>query len=567
SDTLLYPYGPQYQDRSTPKADDGASPQISISEAFYFYGKKYHSLYVNNNGVVSFGQPVSQFTPDPFPLTDGRAFVAPFWADVDNRITGEVYYRQTQERQLLQRATADINAYFLDERFTATWVFVATWDQVAFYGSLSSKVNTFQAVLTSNGERSFVMLNYKDIQWISGQASGGDANTGLEGTPAQAGFNSGDAEHYFNIPGSWTPHIINITSTSNILDPGRWVFEVDVFVVPNGCAYKANFLPVSGIFWVDPTCEKRCQCMPDGRGVRCQAESCSVDEICHPAFQYHVCQPIRRASCQLLSGRHHTTFDGRLYHFRGNCTYVLSQMCAPSHNRSLEYYRVEVEMSGAAPGTSHIRRLHVAVHDQEIAIPANATGHVTIHGIKTLLPVALLGGKVRVRQSGFSVKVVTDWGMEVSYDGKQHVMVAIPVTYHNSTCGLCGTLNGNASDDFSTPNASLVTSVVWFATSWKAKDVEHQCGEISQLLACSPSEQAVYSSPQYCGFLKKSPGPFTACAQLLPPSGFVESCVYDLCESGGDQRVLCEILRVYTEQCQAANVTVGQWRSDAFCGG
>lgn len=171
-DTLLYPYGPQYQDRSTPKADDGASPEISISEYFYFYGRKYHSLYVssilqmsptklllsmawpyhgpllsslqvNNNGVVSFGNPVSQFTPDPFPLMDGRAFVAPFWADVDNRIAGEVYYRQSQDQGLLRRVTADVNAYFPHEKFTATWAFVATWDQVAFYGSLSTKVGWF----------------------------------------------------------------------------------------------------------------------------------------------------------------------------------------------------------------------------------------------------------------------------------------------------------------------------------------------------------------------------------------------------------------------------------------
>ncbi|XP_042295751.1 alpha-tectorin-like [Sceloporus undulatus] len=294
SDTLLYPFGPKYQDRSTPKADDGASPQISVSEYFYFYGKRYQSLYVNNNGVVSFDKPVSQFTPDPFPLTDGRAFVAPFWADVDNRIQGEVYYRQSQDKRLLQRVTADINAYFPKEKFIATWAFVATWDRVAFYGSLSSKVNTFQAVLTSNGELSFVILNYQDIQWISGQASGGDVHTGLEGTPAQAGFNSGDAHNYFNIPGSWTQNIINISSMSNIMDPGRWVFEVDVFAVPNGCVYGANFLPASTSFWMESACEKKCQCASTGHGVTCQTKSCATDEVCQSSSWYHVCQPFHR---------------------------------------------------------------------------------------------------------------------------------------------------------------------------------------------------------------------------------------------------------------------------------
>ncbi|XP_078236097.1 alpha-tectorin-like [Pogona vitticeps] len=426
---LLYPYGPNYKDRSTPKADDGASPQIPISEHFYFYGKRYQSLYVNNNGVVSFDKPVSQFTPDPFPVTDGRAFVAPFWADVDNRIKGEVYYRQSQDEGLLRRVTADINTYFPKEKFTATWAFVATWDQVAFYGSLSSKVNTFQVVLASDGELSFVVMNYQDIQWISGQASGGDALTGLEGTPAQAGFNSGDADNYFNIPGSWTPSIINISSMSNIMDPGRWVFEVDVFAVPNGCVYKANFLPSNAIFWSELACEEKCQCMSNSPRVMCQARSCSADEVCQSVSWYHECKPFHR----------------------------------------LEYYRVEGEMLRTASAAAHIRRLRMAVYGQDIVVIPNSPEAVMINGIKTLLPVVLLGGKVRVHQSGFSVKIVTDLGIEVSSSGNQYVEIAIPASYHNATCGLCGTLNANSDDEFMAPNGSFLASATLFAKSWQVQ--------------------------------------------------------------------------------------------------
>ncbi|XP_026541083.1 alpha-tectorin-like [Notechis scutatus] len=513
TDPLLYPYGLQYQDRSTPKADDGASPEISISEFFFFYGRKYHSLYVNNNGVVSFGNPVSQFTPDPFPLMDGRTFVAPFWADVDNRITGDVYYRQSQDQGLLQRVTADINAYFPHENFTATWAFVATWDQVAFYGSLSTKVNTFQAVLTSDGKMSFVMLNYQDIQWISGQASGGDAHTGLEGTPAQAGFNTGDADNYFNIPGSWTPSIINISSTSNVVDPGRWAFEVDVFAVPNGCVYKANFLPLNAIFWSESTCEEKCQCMLDTHTVLCQAEGCSADESCQPVSWYHLCQPIQSASCQVLGGQHYTTFDGQLYHFQGDCTYVLSQ----------------------------------------------------IGGIKTLLPVILLGGKIQMRKSGFSMKIDTDFGVSVSYTGNQHVEIGVPDRYQNATCGLCGSLNDNQSDDFSTHNGSLVESVTLFARRWQIKNFEDDCGDIQQPPTCPLTKLANYSSSEHCGVLEKSPGPFANCAQMVPVSSFMEVCLNDVCTSGGNRTVLCNLLRIYAERCQAANITVGQWREETQC--
>nr|XP_056702374.1 IgGFc-binding protein-like [Euleptes europaea] len=186
--------------------------------------------------------------------------------------------------------------------------------------------------------------------------------------------------------------------------------------------------------------------------------------------------------------------------------------------------------------------------------------------MKTLLPATLLDGKVRVHRSGFSTKIATDFGVEVSYDGNQYVQIAVPASYQDATCGLCGTLNGNIADEFLMSSGSLATSATLFAASWRVKDTASQCGEVQELSPCPSAELAHYSGPDYCGILKKFPGPFAACSQVLPSSGFVESCSYNLCMSGGDRTVLCEILRAYAEWCQAANITVGLWRSDSFCG-
>ncbi|XP_051499903.1 sushi, nidogen and EGF-like domain-containing protein 1 isoform X2 [Apus apus] len=229
--SLLYPYGLDQGDQKNPKLDDGTSPKLTLTVPFTFYGKEHQSLYVNNNGVISFDAKVSQYTPDPFPLADGRPFVTPYWADVDNVRGGDVFYRETTDTPLLARVTQDINQYFPTTPFTATWAFVATWDHVAYYGSVSEKGNTFQAILTTDTKTSFIILNYWDIQWTTGEASGGDAETGLGGTPAHAGFNSGDETNFYNIPGSQSDAILNITQTSNVHLPGRWVFQVDNFKV------------------------------------------------------------------------------------------------------------------------------------------------------------------------------------------------------------------------------------------------------------------------------------------------------------------------------------------------
>lgn len=94
---------------------------------------------VNNNGIISFLKEVSQFTPVAFPIAKDRCVVAAFWADVDNRRAGDVYYREATDPAMLNRATEDIRRYFPElPDFSATWVFVATWYRVTFFGGSSS---------------------------------------------------------------------------------------------------------------------------------------------------------------------------------------------------------------------------------------------------------------------------------------------------------------------------------------------------------------------------------------------------------------------------------------------
>ncbi|NXN98362.1 TECTA protein, partial [Rhinopomastus cyanomelas] len=235
---LLYPFGPVAGDQRTPQEDDGMSPEIPLEQPFSFYGRPHHSLYVNNNGVLSFGGSVPDFTPEPFPLSSHRPpFVAPYWADVDTRLGGHVYYRQSHDPHLLATVATDLQVVATSppqQSPKPTWVFVATWDQVAFFGAATNKTNTFQAVLATDGVTSFVLLNYGELQWTTGISNQGNPYSGLGGLPAQAGFHSGDDSHYFNLPGARTPSVLLIGRRSNIGVPGRWIFRVDEFTATEG---------------------------------------------------------------------------------------------------------------------------------------------------------------------------------------------------------------------------------------------------------------------------------------------------------------------------------------------
>ncbi|NXT52435.1 SNED1 protein, partial [Pluvianellus socialis] len=141
-DGVLYPFGTEVGDVTTPYEDDGMSPEIFLWEPFSFYGKPHRSLYVNNNGVVSFGTGVPEFTPEPFPLPGHRPFVAPYWADVDIRLGGDVFYRQSRKPELLARLAQDLATAVSpsDPVPQPTWAFVATWHRVSYFGAASRKV-------------------------------------------------------------------------------------------------------------------------------------------------------------------------------------------------------------------------------------------------------------------------------------------------------------------------------------------------------------------------------------------------------------------------------------------
>lgn len=166
--------------------DDCSSGQINLPFNFCLFGSNYNTIYINNNGNISFGSPYGTFSPLVFP-NNQFIMVAPFWADVDTRNNlGNVRYK-----------------------ITPTALFV-NWVSVGYYNTQGDKRNTFSVILTNNNDASIGVGNnvafcYKDMQWTTGSASGGSA--GFGGTPALVGANWGNGVDYnmigrFNGPGT-----------------------------------------------------------------------------------------------------------------------------------------------------------------------------------------------------------------------------------------------------------------------------------------------------------------------------------------------------------------------------
>ncbi|XP_047398615.1 sushi, nidogen and EGF-like domain-containing protein 1 isoform X10 [Sciurus carolinensis] len=310
----FYPFGAERGDSVTPKQDDGGSGLRPLSVPFPFFGAEHSGLYVNNNGIISFLKEVSQFTPVAFPIAKDRCVVAAFWADVDNRRAGDVYYREATDAATLHRASEDVRRYFPElPDFSATWVFIATWYRVTFFGgSSSSPVNTFQTVLITNGKSSFTIFNYESISWTTGtHASSGGNSAGLGGIAAQAGFNAGDGRRYFNIPGSRTADMAEVETTTNVGVPGRWAFRIDdAQVRVGGCGHTTSVCLalrpcLNGGECIDDCVTGNpsysCSCLAGFTGRRCQLD---VNECAsHPCQNGGTCtHGVNSFSCECPAG-------------------------------------------------------------------------------------------------------------------------------------------------------------------------------------------------------------------------------------------------------------------------
>ena len=154
--------------------DDGSTGLIPLGFSANFFGTRYTDAYINNNGNITFDSPLSEYTPIGLTSAgDVPPIIAPFFGDVD-----------TSVGSLMTYGTGMIGGHN---------AFGVNWPGVGYFSGHTDKTNIFQLVLidrndTGVGNFDFE-FNYNQVQWESGDFSGG--SSGLGGTCAHAGYSNG----------------------------------------------------------------------------------------------------------------------------------------------------------------------------------------------------------------------------------------------------------------------------------------------------------------------------------------------------------------------------------------
>ncbi|KAM3923111.1 IgGFc-binding protein-like [Leptodactylus fuscus] len=332
------------------------------------------------------------------------------------------------------------------------------------------------------------------------------------------------------------------------------------------CGHFCNgrYYPIGEEFWGDNGCKQKCACDPESNKVKCWNVVCQQGEECAVKHGIKDCYPLTYSQCTVFGDLHYVTFDNMWYTFHSSCTYLLSQLCNTSHGLT-EFYIEISNKKRSVRDISFARSVLVGVYGVEILLNRKDPGKALVNGVLHSLPINLK--KIWVFSKWSHGVILTEFGMEVTFDWDSRVTVTLPNSYAGAVCGLCGNFNSNMQDELMLKNGEVTNDIKEFGNSWRTMDNVQGCRELvpapCALLQLTDKIQRILLKD--CGTILKRNGPFRNCHSLVNPEPFFQMCIHDYCYHFGRQDVFCKVIEAYAAACHEANAIVYEWRRNNFC--
>lgn len=208
----LFPYGSHVGDQEfVRRIVDFTSPVFKPQIGFPFGSSLRDFLYFTDNGQIIFPESKYQIFSYPNPPLRGFAgwdrvaLVAPFWDDADfSTHRGTIFYQiyetlyDDHKPLVVQQVESWIEKFTNTWNYKARWTLKVTWVNAPAYPARWTRgTNTYQAILSTDGSRSFALFLYQSggMQWDVTQRPG---------NWVVMGFSSDDG-YYENSPLTFQP--------------------------------------------------------------------------------------------------------------------------------------------------------------------------------------------------------------------------------------------------------------------------------------------------------------------------------------------------------------------------
>ncbi|KAM8927865.1 IgGFc-binding protein-like [Pelodytes ibericus] len=306
---------------------------------------------------------------------------------------------------------------------------------------------------------------------------------------------------------------------------------------------------------------------PEPPAPSCSDTICPPRQVCVMENSRPKCVRQQVDVCWATGDPHYCTFDRHCYDFMGTCSYILAQTCGDVGANLPHFTILTKNENRGNVRVSWVGQVTLIADNYIIDVRKGEVGYVRVNNSRSLLPVILSNGTLRLFQSGNSVLMQFGNDMQVSYDWNHVVRVELTRRYAKNVCGMCGNYNQNPKDDLQTPSGSQAINVIAFGRSWKVGN-DSTCWDDCRgpCLSCPPTKAAKFRSDDYCGLIGKTDnGPFSQCHSVIDPKIDMDNCVYDVCLNDGYRQISCQALKTYADACQRAGMNISQWRETAGC--
>lgn len=184
------------------------------------------------------------------------------------------------------------------------------------------------------------------------------------------------------------------------------------------------------------------------------------------------------------------------------------------------------------------------------------------------LPYFHHSGRLEIYRTDNSTVMESEGLLAISYYDSGLLEIRLSTSYFNCTGGLCGLFNDNDTDEFCLPKGKFTDNLELFLESWTTFDefCNGECGDL--LMACNNDSELLksYRSRSSCGIINDpTNSSFLECHSVVNVSAYYRTCLFRLCQSGGNVSELCDSVARYASACKNADVDIGQWRSYSFC--
>ncbi|XP_029354409.1 mucin-5AC-like, partial [Echeneis naucrates] len=266
-------------------------------------------------------------------------------------------------------------------------------------------------------------------------------------------------------------------------------------------------------------------------------------------------------TCSVEGGAHVNTFDGKVYTFHGDCSYILAKDCSGTQF----VIQGELVQCGLSESETCLKSVTLGLSGGANVVAIQPDGKVFVNGIYAQLPFSA-AGIATFRASSFYLLVQTSVGvlLEVQLQPVMQLYIRVTSDYKDKTCGLCGNFNSNQADDFLKLSGVPDATAAGFVNSWKT---HAGCADVKSNFEnpCSLSVENERYALHWCSMLSDPNGLFAPCHAEISPDTYKEHCIYDSCNCERSEDCMCAAISSYVHACAASGIQIGNWRK-TICG-